>query len=54
MAQAGVESAVLNVKINLGSIKNETFVKNISSELDLLNKNTRKKTEEILSFVIVK
>lgn len=51
MAQAGVESAVLNVKINLGSIKDETFVKNISSELDLLNKNTRKKTEEILSFV---
>ncbi|KYK26519.1 hypothetical protein AYK20_03715 [Thermoplasmatales archaeon SG8-52-1] len=51
MAQAAVESAVLNVKINLGSIKDENFVKNISSELDELIKNTKMKTEEILSFV---
>ncbi|KYK23355.1 hypothetical protein AYK24_01035 [Thermoplasmatales archaeon SG8-52-4] len=51
MAQAGIESAVLNVKINLGSIKDETFVKNISSELDKLCKNSKAKTEEILKIV---
>jgi glutamate formiminotransferase/formiminotetrahydrofolate cyclodeaminase len=51
MAQAGIESAVLNVNINLGSIKDETFVKNISSELDKLCKNSKEKTEEILKIV---
>ncbi len=51
MAQAGVESAILNVKINLGSIKNETFVKKISSELDKLRKNTVKKTKNIIKIV---
>jgi formiminotetrahydrofolate cyclodeaminase len=51
MAQAGVESAILNVKINLGSIKDETFVKKISSELDKLQKNTSNKKEEIMKIV---
>ena len=54
MAQAGVESAILNVKINRGSIKDETFVKKISSELDKLQKNTAKKTEEIMKIVYSK
>ena len=51
MAQAGVESAILNVKINLGSIKDEEFVKKTSSELDKLQNNTNKKTKEILRIV---
>ena len=51
MAQAGGESAILNVKINLGSIKDETFVKKISSELGKLQINTDNKTREILKIV---
>lgn len=51
MAQAGVESAILNVKINLGSIKDEKFVKHMSSELIKLQNNTHKKTNEILNII---
>ena len=51
MAQAGVESAILNVKINLGSIKDEDFVKKINSELNKLERNCRVKTEEIVDIV---
>jgi len=51
MAKAGVESAILNVKINLGSIRDEKFVKNISSEIDKLVKNAEHKTKEILEIV---
>jgi len=51
MAKAGVESAILNVKINIGSIKDEEFVKKISSEIDNLQKNTAKKTENIIGIV---
>jgi len=51
MAKAGVESAILNVKINLGSIKDEAFVKKISSEIDNLQKITAKKTENIIKIV---
>ena len=51
MAQVGVESAILNVKINLESIKDETFVKKTSSEIEKLQSNTDKKTKEILKIV---
>ena len=51
MSKAGVEGAILNVKINLGSIKDESFVKKIFSELDKLQNNTAKKTDEILKIV---
>jgi glutamate formiminotransferase/formiminotetrahydrofolate cyclodeaminase len=51
MAQAGVEGAILNVRINLGSIKDEAFIKKISSEIDTLQKNVSKKTGEILKIV---
>ena len=51
MAQAGVESAILNVKINLSSIKDEKFVKQISSEIIKLQNNTNKKTNEILNVI---
>jgi glutamate formiminotransferase / formiminotetrahydrofolate cyclodeaminase len=51
MAQAGVISAVLNVKINLESIKDEEFVKKLSSEIQDLEKATNKKTSGILKIV---
>jgi glutamate formiminotransferase/formiminotetrahydrofolate cyclodeaminase len=51
MAQAGVASAILNVKINLGSIKDEEYVKQISSEIEKLQNNVDKKTREILNVV---
>jgi glutamate formiminotransferase/formiminotetrahydrofolate cyclodeaminase len=51
MAKAGVESAILNIQINLGSIKDGNFVKNMSTALDNLLKRTSKKTEEILKIV---
>jgi len=51
MAKAGVESAILNVKINIGSIKDEAFVKKISSEIGNLQENTAKKTENIIKIV---
>ena len=51
MAKAGVEGAILNVKINLGSIKDEKFVKKVSSELNELQKITEIKTKDILKIV---
>ena len=51
MAKAGVESAILNVKINLGAIKDEKFVRKMSSELDNLQKKIGKKTDDILKLV---
>ena len=40
MANAGVQSAILNVQINLGSIKGETFVNNISKEISEMKKTS--------------
>ncbi|UCH71740.1 MAG: cyclodeaminase/cyclohydrolase family protein, partial [Thermoplasmatales archaeon] len=51
MAQAGVKSAILNVKINLGSIKDEKFVKNISNELEDIKKKTIEKSDRIIKTV---
>jgi len=51
MARAGVEGANLNVRINLGSIKDENFVEKITSEIQVLEKNTNDKTLEILKIV---
>jgi formiminotetrahydrofolate cyclodeaminase len=51
MAKAGVESAILNVRINLGSIKDEAFEKKISNELSELEKSAKRKTEDILKIV---
>jgi formiminotetrahydrofolate cyclodeaminase len=51
MAKAGVESAILNVKINLGSIKDDKFVKKISNEIDELQKNVTNKTNKIMKIV---
>jgi len=51
MAKAGVEAAILNVKINLGSIKDEKFAKKISEELEKIEKNATNKTDGILKIV---
>ena len=51
MAQAGVKSAILNVKINLGSIKDGEFVKNTAMVIDKLQKNADEKTNEIIKIV---
>jgi len=51
MAKSGVDAAILNVKINLNSIKDEKYVKNINIQLNELQKNTSKKTEDILKIV---
>ena len=51
MAKAGVQGAILNVRINLRSIKDEAFVEKISKELIDIIKNTERKTEKILKIV---
>ena len=51
MAHAGVQSAILNVKINLGSIKDDAFVKNISNQLEQLQQGSQDKTMKILNMV---
>ena len=51
MIQSGVKSANLNVKINLGSIKDDNFVKKISIELRNIDEKTDKKLLEILEIV---
>jgi glutamate formiminotransferase/formiminotetrahydrofolate cyclodeaminase len=51
MALSGVESAIFNVKINLGSIKDEEFVNTISKEITDIEKTTKNKTDKILSIV---
>jgi glutamate formiminotransferase/formiminotetrahydrofolate cyclodeaminase len=54
MANAGVQSAILNVEINLGSIKDEDFVNNISKELEAIKVNSNKKAKEIVEIVYKK
>lgn len=51
MANAGVKAAVLNVKINLGSIKDEKFVERITVELEEIERNAVNKTDEIMRIV---
>jgi len=51
MAKAGFEGAILNVKINLGSIKDEEFVKNINTQIQKLEKNVNNKINDILNIV---
>ena len=51
MAHAAVIGAALNVKINLSSIKDETFVKNISEKLVKLEQQSKQKTDQILKIV---
>ena len=51
MAKAGVEGAILNVKINIGSIKDEEFVKKTTKELKEIEQNTDEKTKNIMKYV---
>jgi formiminotetrahydrofolate cyclodeaminase len=51
MAQAGVQSAMLNVRINLSSIKDTEYVQKVSSELHELLQNAMEKTAAILGIV---
>jgi len=51
MASAGVESAILNVKINIGSIKDTTYVHTITKEVHELQQHTKEKTEKVLTIV---
>ena len=51
MARAGVEAAIYNVRVNLGSIKDEKFVKKIDDQLQKLSEITTSKTQQILDIV---
>ena len=51
MANAGVKSAILNVKINLGSIKDEAFVSKISDDIKKLEEKSEQETNNILKIV---
>jgi len=51
MAQTGVQAAMLNVRINISSIKDLEYVNQVTSELDELLQNTMQKSTEILNIV---
>jgi formiminotetrahydrofolate cyclodeaminase len=51
MAQAGVQAAMLNVRINLSSIKDTEYVQKVSTELHELLQNAMEKTAAILGIV---
>ena len=51
MAQTGVQAAMLNVRINLSSIKDLEYVTQVTSELHELLQNTMQKSTEILNIV---
>lgn len=51
MARAGVLGAILNVRINLGSIKDEAFVTAVTNEIDEMEKSTHEIEARILASV---
>lgn len=51
MAQAGLQAAIWNVRINLASITDIQYVHKISTELPLLLQNATKKSGEIIEIV---
>jgi len=51
MAHAGVQAAILNVRINLGSIKDTAYVQQRSTQLDELWNHATKKSAEVLAIV---
>ncbi len=51
MAKAGVFSALLNVKINLGSIRDEKFVESISKKISDIERCAKKETDKIMKIV---
>jgi len=54
MAEAGLRSAVLNVLINLGAIKDEAFVEQERAKLDSLLEGKSELKEEIYKLVVEK
>lgn len=52
MANSGVKSAILNVKINLGSISDKKYVNNLSKELIDIEKKSDLHTEKILRKIL--
>lgn len=53
MARTAVLSALYNVKINLGSIKDEAFVEKVSKEVKELESQVGKVEQDILSKVVL-
>lgn len=53
MARTAVLSALYNVKINLGSIKDEAFVEKVSKEVEELESKVGKVEQDILSKVVL-
>lgn len=51
MAQTGVQAAMLNVRINLISIKDAEYAQKVTSELHELLQNAMEKSSEILGIV---
>jgi len=51
MTRAGVNGAVLNVKINLSSINDEKFISKTNNKLSELEEKTNKKIKDILEIV---
>ena len=51
MGKACVISAILNVKINLSSIKDKKFIDKIYLEIDKMEKNVKLKTDKIIEIV---
>ncbi len=52
MANSGVKSAILNVKINLGSINDQKYVKEISKELTEIEKQSDIQTDKIMKNIL--
>ncbi len=51
MARTAVLSAIMNVRINLGGIKDKEFVEKLTNEVNELEKNAIEKEKEILDLV---
>jgi formiminotetrahydrofolate cyclodeaminase len=50
-AYAGLEGAVMNIKINLPAIKDETFRSKIAAEVSLLTEKARNLRDSVHTFV---
>ena len=51
LAKAGIESALYNVEINIGAIKDATFVEQITKDIQTLRTNAENKTEKTCKIV---
>ncbi|HEC81560.1 MAG TPA: methenyltetrahydrofolate cyclohydrolase [Thermoplasmatales archaeon] len=51
MAEAGFKAAILNVRINLTSIKDKRFVDDVEYEIELMERNMEDGSREVMDFV---